>query len=199
MILNERRIEYAFVFKSLTKINPKRCLDVGTGLTALPALVGACGAQITGIDSNKQQIKRNCFLKPVYDNILAPKRIKGKFDFITCISVLEHIKDYKKAINNMKSLLIDKGHLLLTFPYNSNKYIPNAYRLPNAGYGRGSKSICQIFNENTVIGFEMKAIDVEIWQVFTGEYWTVGKRLPVPRQVDIIHKHQLGCFLLRKK
>ncbi len=41
---------------------------------------------------------------------------KGSFDLITCISVLEHIPDDKKAIKKIWSLLKPGGRLVLTLP-----------------------------------------------------------------------------------
>ena len=41
--INERPVEYRFVFEQLTQAFPRTVLDVGTGRTALPQLMRTCG------------------------------------------------------------------------------------------------------------------------------------------------------------
>ena len=39
------------------------------------------------------------------------------FDVILCFDVLEHVPDYKKALHEIRRVLSDGGHLLLTLPF----------------------------------------------------------------------------------
>jgi len=48
--INERAIEYGFVFKHLWRISPTELLDVGMGKTALPHLMANCGFKVKAID-----------------------------------------------------------------------------------------------------------------------------------------------------
>jgi len=48
--INERPIEYSFVFNNLWQICPNSILDVGTGRTSLPFLMANCGFKVTAID-----------------------------------------------------------------------------------------------------------------------------------------------------
>lgn len=41
---------------------------------------------------------------------------EGKFDTVICINVLEHLSDDYRAVNNMKSLLMRGGNLILLVP-----------------------------------------------------------------------------------
>jgi len=43
MDINERSVEYRYVFKQVTEFAPQTVMDMGTGKTALPALIKACG------------------------------------------------------------------------------------------------------------------------------------------------------------
>ena len=47
---------------------------------------------------------------------------KKKFDAIVCLNVLEHIKNDKRALEHMYSLLVDGGHLILLVPIHQELY-----------------------------------------------------------------------------
>ena len=49
--VNERPIEYRFVFDVATRVAPTTVLDVGTGKTSLPHLLWICGYEVTAIDN----------------------------------------------------------------------------------------------------------------------------------------------------
>ena len=202
--VNERPIEYKFVFQALTKLYPKTVLDVGTGTTALPHLLSNCGFLVTAIDNIIDYWPRGMFNRHYYiiqDDITSSK-LKIQFDFITCISVLEHIEKSDDAIINMFRLLKKNGYLVLTFPYNENKYIENVYKLSGAGYGKNVNYKCQIYSRNEINRWlekiNGKLILQEYWQVFTGKYWTFGNRLYPPIKVNKEEKHHLTCILLQK-
>ena len=119
------------------------------------------------------------------DNILAPS-LKDKFDFITCISVLEHIPQHDEAIDSMFALLSPGGYVALTFPYNEREYVENVYALPGAGYGRDLPYVCQVYSRSQVDRWlarnHGKLVAQEYGRMFTGEYWTFGERLRPPVQ-----------------
>lgn len=202
--INERPIEYHFVFQTLTTIYIKTVLDIGTGTTALPHLIRNCGYLVTAIDIYDYWpsgiFNRHYYI--IRDDITNSK-LKMKFDCITCISVLEHIKNFNAAVENMVNLLNEKGYLILTFPYNEEKYIENVYKLPGAGYGQNNPQICQVFSRdelnNWLNVYNIKIIQQEYWQVFEGEYWTFGKHINPPHRVGKEEKHQLSCILIQKQ
>ena len=210
MNINERTIEYAYVFNIINKYAPKTFLDVGTGKTALPSLIKACGIEVSAIDKDEEQIAQNpctrggyCSFDIIKENLLETS-ITNKFDMITCISVLEHNSNYDLVIKKMSDMLTpNHGIIVLTFPYNEHEYIPNAYKLPEAGYGRYEPptNICQMFSRESVKKWEesynLELIDQEHWQAFTGKYWTYGKRLYPPVKTDKNRTHQLTCLTLK--
>lgn len=202
---NERPIEYGFVFKKLLDVNPSSILDVGSGMTAFPHLLRNCGFHVTSIDNRGEYWKAGMFNRHYHvinDDITNP-RLEHTFDFITCISVLEHIREHREAIKGMFSLLNSNGYLALTFPYNEQTYIDNVYASPDAMYGKGKSYICQAFSRSQINewlnqnGGEL--VSQEYWKFFTGDYWTFGEQLSRPVLVDENSLHQLTCILIKKK
>jgi SAM-dependent methyltransferase len=201
---NERPVEYAFVFQQLAYAAPHSVLDVGTGTTALPHLMHSCGYLVTAIDNVRdywpaRMVNRHYHV--INDDVLNSK-LSMKFDFITCVSVLEHIPVHEQAVRSMFSLLNPGGRLLLTIPYNETTYVDNVYRLPEAGYGRENPYVCQVFSRNQLDAWleqnQAVLMTQELWQMFSGEFWTFGQRLLPPRQVSLPEAHHLACLILGK-
>lgn len=203
--VNERPVEYKFVFESLSKTSCQSILDVGTGLTSLPDLMRTCGYIVTAIDNVRDYWKEGMNNRHYYvvDDDITNTKLTQKFDFITCVSVLEHIKNYDAAVKGMFSLLKEGGHLLLTFPYNENNYIENVYKLP------GSNAINKTLPFSTQVYSRVeinkwielyggKLIEQEYWQFYTEDYWTVGERIQLPIKVGRDDKHQISCILIQK-
>jgi len=202
--INERPIEFGFLFNKLVELNPKTILDIGTGTSALPSLLRKCGYLVTATDNIKDYWKNGMYNKHFYvvnDDITKTKMNK-KFDCITCISVLEHIIEYNEAISSMSSLLNNGGYIVLTFPYKDDEYVKNAYAMPSSTYGQDASYITQMFSANEVKKWvknnKLKVIDQEYWQFFSGDYWTVGEQIFPPKKVEKYEKHQLTCLVLKK-
>jgi 2-polyprenyl-3-methyl-5-hydroxy-6-metoxy-1,4-benzoquinol methylase len=202
--INERSIELQFVFKCLSQKWPKTVLDVGTGATALPHLIRNCGFLVTAIDNIRDYwpfglINRHYY---VINDDITKTHLKDTFDFITCVSVLEHIRDHRGAIRSMFKLLKPGGHLVLTFPYNEHRYIEHVYSLPDSLVKIKYPFITQAYSRNEVNEWlsdsSGKILEQEYWQFFSGEYWTCGKRICPPIQVDKNVKHQISCLLIQK-
>jgi len=199
--INERPIEYRFVFGAIRQTAPKSVLDVGTGESALPSLIRTCGPVVTAIDNIRDywpegMANRHFHLK-VED---ATQAISGTYDMVTCISVLEHIKEHDAAVSNMMRALNPGGHLVLTCPYNERCYIENAYKLPGAGYGKDLPYVCQIYSRANLERWFAPAAIVkqEYWRVFSGPWWTFGETLRPPVEVGRDELHQLTCIMVRK-
>jgi 2-polyprenyl-3-methyl-5-hydroxy-6-metoxy-1,4-benzoquinol methylase len=202
--INERSTEYSFVFRNLSRICPKEILDVGTGKSSLPHLMVNCGFKVTAMDKMESFWKSGFINRHYYiikDDITNPQ-ISKSFDMVTAISVLEHIPTHKEAIDGMFSLLKPGGHLLLTFPYNENKYINNVYELHGQKEGQDSLPyICQVYSRNEInnwIDGNGKIIDQEYYRVFTGDYWSFGERIYPLKKVTNQEPHHLTCILIQK-
>ena len=203
--LNERPLEYAFAFNCLAKLYPEKVLDVGSGLTSWPHTLRCCGFQVTALDQMDSYWKEGFFNRHFYvinDDITKP-RLKGPFDLITCLSTLEHIADHNAALKGLFSLLRPGGHAVLSFPYNDGRYVENVYQLPEAGYGRDYGFICQVFSRKELDGWikenHAAIVAQEYYEVFSGEFWTMGERLLPPRKVTRNDKQHLACLLLKKE
>jgi 2-polyprenyl-3-methyl-5-hydroxy-6-metoxy-1,4-benzoquinol methylase len=208
--INERPIEYGFVFNQLTSLCPAEVLDVGTGTSALPHLMANCGFRVTAIDKvegywSKGYWSNRSFNRHYYvikDDIANP-RINKQFDLITCISVLEHIPDHKGAIRGMFGLLRSGGHLTLTFPYNETTYKANAYDLPESSYGQNAPYICQIFSRAEINRWmedtPCEILQQEYYDCFYGPYWSCGERKLPPIKTTASERHHLTLLLMQKR
>lgn len=201
---NERPVEYKFVFEQIAQFYPERILDVGTGVTALPHLMSNCGCKVTAIDNIKDYWRKDAFNRHYYvidDDITKPK-INDIFDLITCISTLEHIENYDQAVKNMFALLKSGGLLILTFPYNEKTFADNVYILHGSSVGRELPFKTHSYSKKEIENWAKengaKIIKQEYWQFYTGNFWTVGQNLAIPKQVTKEDKHQLSCILFQK-
>lgn len=201
---NERAVEYRFLFENLAQVCPKSLLDVGTGKTALPQLIRTFGPLVTAIDNVKDYWPKgmmNRHYHVVGNDILAPT-IEGPFDFITCISTLEHIRDHQRAMRNMFSLLAPGGHMVITFPYTEREYVENVYALPGSigatTYSFPTQSFSRRELDSWVRDNNGRILTQEYWRFFSGPYWTLGSRVVPPVKVSESESHQLSCVLLEK-
>lgn len=197
---NERPIEYGFVFSWLNSLQPKTVLDVGTGESALPALVRTCGHVVTAIDNVHDYWKGKRGLVnrhwPVqHEDIREPAR--QSFDCVLCISVLEHIADPLRAIRGLYDRTRPTGTVILTTPFGAIGH-PNVYTEPDS-YGTQEPYICRQSSptdlENWLrVGFTLE--HAEYWRAFDSPYWSVGNLIR-PLQPSPTPAH-LGCFVLRR-
>ena len=203
-LINERSTEYSFTIKHMSTLCNGNVLDIGPGKSSWPHLLSTCGFNVKAID--KMDGYWNSYFNRHYkifnDDITNPTTTE-KFQFATCLSVLEHIPDHLTAIKNMHNLLEKNGFLILTFPYNENIYHKDIYKHPEAGYGQGANFITQVYSRQEInkwlsdTSFEI--IDQEYYKVFTGEMWTMGDRVTPCKKASSSELHHLTCLLLQKK
>ena len=203
---NERAIEYQFVFKHLAANYPSTILDVGSGMSSLSHLMSLSGFEVDAVDNTDKSCWPDGFFNRhfiVEHDDITDTKISKHYDFITCISVLEHVPEHDKAVKNMLGLLNPGGKLLITCPYNEDEYVENVYKLEGAGYGQNFPYICQIFSsDNVKEWFEGTGCfigDQEYWKVFHGKFWTFGRQFYPPVKTSKDELHQLTCLLLEKE
>jgi SAM-dependent methyltransferase len=203
--INERPIEFAFLFRQLVNVWPKTILDVGTGKTALPHLMRNCGFLVTATDNIKDYWSSGMVNRHyhVINDDIRRTALKGKFDVITCISVLEHIQEHREAVKSMYLLLNPGGRLILTCPYHEERYAPNVYKHPESSVRVNHPFVTQAFSRQELNSWladsPFDLVEQEYWYFFDGEYWTCGERIIPPRSVGVHERHQLTCMVLRKK
>ncbi|NIN01584.1 MAG: methyltransferase domain-containing protein [candidate division Zixibacteria bacterium] len=202
--VNERPLEYVFALECLSDICPQKVLDIGSGLSPWPAIMAKCGFVVTAVDEMKSYWKGGIFNQHFYvihDDITQPS-IQEKFDFITCISTLEHISDHCSAVRSIFNLLNPNGYTVLTIPFNDKHYIDNVYRLPGAGCGQSAPYICQVFSSKEIDtwleGNSGRIVKQEFYEIFTGDFWTFGERIYPPKKVNRVDKHHLTAILIQK-
>lgn len=201
---NERPVELAFLFRHLGSIYPRTVLDVGTGITALPHLIRNCGCLVTATDDIQHawfpgMLNRHYH---VIDDDITNTQLSGTYDLITCISVLEHIKNADDAMHNMLALLNPSGHLILTCPYSERSYVKNVYELPDSSHDANERYITQSFSRTELDRWtknnRCRIVEQEYWQFWEGDHWTTGCQLIPPRRSASDDRHQLTCLLIRK-
>jgi len=203
---NERPVEFAFLFRHLARLYPKSILDVGTGTTALPHLMRNCGNLVTATDNLKDAYWPYGFSNRHYwiiDDDITDTQLQGEWDFVSCISVLEHIDQFDAAVRNLFQKTKIGGHVVLTFPYNEGTYSPNCYYLEHSAYGRDLPYVAQSYSRKQVDIWcrdnNAQIIEQEFWRFWTGELWTQGQQIIPPQQTTADRSHQLTCLLLQKK
>lgn len=125
-IIKRKNFTYQHIFHFLFKYLNKHdeILDIGCGAGAIDIFLGTCGYNIRGIDISQNAIKlakesaHYLHLKNIkFDVCNFPQQsMHHTYDFIIFSEVLEHLKNEKKALNEIYLLLKNNGKLLITVP-----------------------------------------------------------------------------------
>ena len=112
-------------------------LDVGTGTGRFAIELAKKGAIVIGLDPSKSMIqmaKSKVIQAKVYENINLVVAVahklpfkKNSFDCSVSINVLNHIRDYSKVLEEIASVLKQKGYFLANFPSIQSFYLPIAF------------------------------------------------------------------------
>lgn len=202
---NERPHEYAFVFRQVGRLCPQTILDVGTGTTALPALLRTCGCVVTATDNVRDywpegMVNRHWYVR---DDNISKTCIEDKFNMVTCISVIEHIDNHEDAFRSMISLLSPGGHLVLTCPFTDDRYVADCYREPGARAGfRDLPYIGQSFSRVELDGWLGSSgatiVEAEYWRTNTGPFHGQGEWCLPSERATRETPHQHACFLIQR-
>lgn len=113
---NDARAEF---LASGILINPRRYLDVGCAEGyMIRAIKNKFGCEVVGYDIYPDP---NAFIPLVLDR----DKVEGKFDFISCIHVLEHLHDPYELLRWIISKMTDDGMLYLEVPLYHQLIIPH--------------------------------------------------------------------------
>ena len=202
--VNERPVEFSFVFRKLAEVAPRTVLDVGTGKTALPHMIRNCGFLVTAIDNIVDYWPRGMINRHfhVLDDDITDTKLDQTYDFITCISVLEHIDQYDDAVRCMLSLLNPEGHLILTCPFSASEHVDNAYRLEGSSYGQDAPYKTSVYSDDDLRRWFPRdryvIRDQEYWRYWEGKHWTVGDQIMPPIASSKDQPHQHTCLHIQK-
>ena len=100
-------------------------MDVGSGYGFFIKAIGDVGFQATGLEvsSARREISKTITNVPLLSKaITGPNKTKNRYDIITLIHVLEHIKDPIKLCSDLRSYLKKDGTLIIEVP-NTNHYL----------------------------------------------------------------------------
>ena len=112
-------------FKEIKKKKDAVILDCGCGFGSFYNLTENLNTIYLDFSFNllkKFENTHNLKTSKICGNVLNLPFKDGSFDLILCINVLEHIKDYKKALNEIKRVLKDNGTVIIVV-VNSESFI----------------------------------------------------------------------------
>jgi 2-polyprenyl-3-methyl-5-hydroxy-6-metoxy-1,4-benzoquinol methylase len=200
--LNERPVEYGYVFRCINQLQPRTVLDASTGESALSSLVRTCGCLVTAIDKITDDWPDGTTNRHrhVLDHDFQRRSLTNTFDLALCVSVIEHLDDPVAAMRGLAQLVRPGGHVLVTTPYHERHGHPNVYAEPDS-YGRNEASPCRQstradLNAWLACGFVLR--NQEWWRLFEHRYWSCGPLVRPPKHVTAVEDHQLTCLLLER-
>jgi ubiquinone/menaquinone biosynthesis C-methylase UbiE len=127
LIVNERIVEYPFVFQNLNLKKGSKILDFGCCESKLSIELASLGYKVVGIDLNDYEFSHPNF-KFIKGDFLENDFKNESFDAIIAVSALEHVGlnvygnnnfeegDYK-VINEFYRILKKGGQLIITLPF----------------------------------------------------------------------------------
>jgi len=152
------------------KIDSNMILDIGSGSGTFLDVARTAGWKTKGIEYNKEMIKisKNNKLDVSNYSLKALRNQEELFDVITTWFVLEHIKDIRKFMKDVVSILKNEGLLFIA--------VPQIDALVNRLYGKDSPTFAgyshiNFFNHDSLnsfiskFGFELVAQETHITQL----------------------------------
>lgn len=115
--INSTRMEFIL---NVCELQGKSVLDVGCGGGILSEAMAVRGATVTGLDVESEALKtarehaKSSSLKINYVDCPIEEYKHKAFDIITCMEMLEHVKDPQVVIEHCNRLLKPGGHLFLS-------------------------------------------------------------------------------------
>ncbi len=106
-----------FIENSFIESGPSRVLEIGCGSGVLTPTLQAIGKEVISVDIHdkldlvKEKIPGDYVQASIFE-----LPFQEKFDCILCLSVLEHLEGFERALIEVKRHLTEKGIVILGFP-----------------------------------------------------------------------------------
>lgn len=130
-VINPVRIEYItsiarkyldIVDNKKSLLNGLRLIDIGCGGGLICAPMSEFGAEVTGLDANKHNIKAatsyakrtKLNIEYINDTIEEYTKSPKKYDIVLCLEVIEHATNQKEFVNNISKLVAPGGVLIFS-------------------------------------------------------------------------------------
>lgn len=118
------RARESIILSELNRLSlksPVKVLDVGCGNGLfLPALAKWSGGEVYGIETDTSLLTEDCpYRRNIYTDPFGEgryDRMRGHFDLVTALDVIEHVEDDASFVTHMIDLLKPGGCLLVTVP-----------------------------------------------------------------------------------
>lgn len=117
-----------FALKEMKKrVYIKDVLEIGSATGYSSNLLFREGYNVRGIEFNSESIKvaKKRYPHIIFEEESAEDYCRGHYDAIILLDVIEHIRDYKKALKNIHYMLKPQGILIITT--DNVKYTKNLY------------------------------------------------------------------------
>ena len=183
-------------------IEGKKIIDVGCGSGLLLKYLSK-SLDLTGADFSEGNLKKAketnpsvMFFKANLDDESSWKNYSNMYDTVLCSEVVEHIKDDKKAMEILFSLVKPNGILILTIP--AFKLLLSEFDIKEGHYRRYSKKeICDLVQS---VGFDIEYS--RYWNVMGFFGWLVFIKilnLDLKKSSNSIFASIMGKFLKVEK
>ena len=115
------------IYEQVSKVVRGRVADIGSGTGFGTHLLTIHAREVIGYEVDEDAIRFAEKVFPIPKLSFAygdtEKGIQGEqYDFIVMIDVIEHLKNEKKSLENIKKMLADNGQLILSTPNRLSRY-----------------------------------------------------------------------------
>jgi len=164
----------AYVTRALASLPKRRILDVGCGNGWFPCMAAALnpGSEVVGWDRDRDSVnfasrlaRQNDLRNLRFDVLdLEHDEPHGTYDWISCLAVLQFVRDIPATLQKLRDLLEPGGHLVLQLPVAPAfnvlmRWRRLAGRLPGFSEARGGFSLEESRRLLTDSGFEVIRVD----------------------------------------
>src|SRR3989338_3531621 len=112
----QAKIVSDFLNKKRIMLKGKKALDIGCGRGGYTRMLLEAGAKVTALDITKDYFMPHKGIKFVRGDALSMPFKDNGFDFVFCSSLIEHVADPNKLVNEIKRVMKPHGICYLSFP-----------------------------------------------------------------------------------